>query len=52
MDDEEERKAVAKLAADLDSGAWDKRYGHLREMNNFDVGLRLIVSELDRRGLA
>ncbi|MGH2974434.1 MAG: class I SAM-dependent methyltransferase [Solirubrobacterales bacterium] len=36
-----------RLAADLRSGAWEERYGHLRAMDELDVGLRLIVSELD-----
>jgi len=34
-----------RLAADLRSGTWDERYGHLREMQELDVGLRLVVSE-------
>jgi hypothetical protein len=37
-----------QLAADLDSGAWDERYGHLRETAELDVGLRLVVAELAR----
>ncbi len=48
MDAAEERAAVAKLGADLKSGAWDKRYGNLRGMDKLDVGLRLVVRELDR----
>jgi SAM-dependent methyltransferase len=35
-----------RLAADLESGAWDERNGHLRSEAELDVGLRLIVSEL------
>lgn len=35
-----------RLAADLESGAWDERYGHLRELSELDVGLRLVVAEL------
>jgi SAM-dependent methyltransferase len=37
-----------RLAADLESGAWDERYGNLRELDELDVGLRLIAFELDR----
>lgn len=36
-----------QLTADLESGVWDERYGHLREKQELDVGLRLVVSELD-----
>lgn len=49
MDSDEEQTAVAKLRADLESGAWDERYGHLRGMDELDVGLRLVVCEFDRR---
>lgn len=49
MDAGQEQAAVAKLGADLKSGAWDERYGHLREMHELDVGLRLVVCEFDRR---
>lgn len=49
MDAGQERAAVAKLEADLKSGTWDDRHGHLREMNELDVGLRLVVCEFDRR---
>ena len=31
------------LGADLDSGAWDARHGHLRSLDSFDAGLRLVV---------
>jgi hypothetical protein len=40
------REGRERLAADLDSGAWDERYGHLREMAELDVGLRLVAAEL------
>jgi SAM-dependent methyltransferase len=32
------------LRADLDSGAWDARHGHLREAEAFDGSLRLIIA--------
>ncbi|MEM7326251.1 MAG: class I SAM-dependent methyltransferase [Actinomycetota bacterium] len=35
----------ARLDADLRSGAWDERYGHLRELETLDVGYRLVVAE-------
>jgi SAM-dependent methyltransferase len=43
---EARRDGRARLVADLESGAWDERYGHLREMPERDVGLRLVVAEL------
>jgi SAM-dependent methyltransferase len=33
----------ATLRADLDSGAWDSRYGEFRTLAEFDGGLRLVV---------
>jgi hypothetical protein len=40
---EVEERIVAGLAADLASGAWDKKHGHLRTQPWFDGSLRLIV---------
>jgi hypothetical protein len=39
-------RALARLRNDLESGAWDERYGYLRAVPEWDVGLRLITSEL------
>jgi SAM-dependent methyltransferase len=39
-------RAVRELAADLESGEWDRRNGHLRERATLDVGLRLVHAEL------
>jgi SAM-dependent methyltransferase len=36
--------AMASLAADLASGAWDRRHGHLRELDELDLGYRLVVA--------
>ncbi len=36
----------ARLAADLKSGRWQDLYGQPSEVEEFDVGLRLVVSEL------
>lgn len=38
-------RVVAAVARDLDSGAWDERFGHLRTLQAFDAGMRLLVSE-------
>jgi len=42
-----EEQIVARLAADLESGAWDTEHGHLRTMDELEGALRLVVSEPD-----
>ena len=37
---------VERLAADLASGEWDRRYGHLRELREHYLGHRILVAEL------
>lgn len=37
-------RGVTRLAADLASGSWDDRHGHLRTLDALDVGYRLVVS--------
>jgi SAM-dependent methyltransferase len=34
-----------RLAADLASGEWDRQWGHFRTMEEFDGGLRLVISD-------
>jgi hypothetical protein len=36
--------ALRSLADDLDSGEWDRRYGHLRKLDSIDAGYRLLVT--------
>jgi SAM-dependent methyltransferase len=36
------RTGRERLRADLESGAWEQRYGHLRTLSSLDVGLRLV----------
>lgn len=36
----------AHLRADLESGRWDERHGHLRTLPELDIGLRLVRLEL------
>lgn len=43
MDDDLEARGAARLAGDIESGAWDRAHGHAREAAEFDGGLRLIV---------
>ncbi len=37
-------RGTARLAADLRSGEWDRRHGHLRELDELDVGYRLVTA--------
>ena len=45
LDAGEVREAIARLAADLDSGEWERRNGHLLELDELDLGYRLVVGE-------
>lgn len=38
-------RVVDAVAADLDDGTWDARYGHLRRLDEFDAGMRLLVAD-------
>jgi SAM-dependent methyltransferase len=40
-------RGVRRLRADLESGAWETRYGSLAELESFDAGFRLLVSRDD-----
>ena len=37
---------IGRLRADLESGEWDRRYGHLRALPELDLGHRLLIAEL------
>ncbi len=37
-------RVISAVRLDLESGEWDRRHGHLREIDALDVGLRLIVA--------
>ena len=39
------QRGIARLRADLDSGAWDRRYGTLRTQPEFTGSLRLITAQ-------
>jgi hypothetical protein len=43
IDDGIEQRFVERLRADLESGAWDERYGSLRTQESFEGALRLVV---------
>ena len=36
---------IGRLAADLASGGWEARFGHLRAQDSMDLGYRLIVAQ-------
>jgi SAM-dependent methyltransferase len=38
---------LARLRVDLESGAWDRRYGYLRSLPELDLGHRLLIAELE-----
>jgi ubiquinone/menaquinone biosynthesis C-methylase UbiE len=44
LDADVRARATERLRADLASGAWDARHGHLRALAELDVGYRLIVA--------
>jgi SAM-dependent methyltransferase len=37
-------QGTAKLAQDLESGDWDRRFGHLRSMDLYDGGYRIAIA--------
>jgi SAM-dependent methyltransferase len=39
------RERIERLRSDLESGEWDRRWGHLRELDEIDVGYSLLVAE-------
>jgi SAM-dependent methyltransferase len=41
----QEERIIDRLAAALQSGAWDAEHGHLRKLDSYDGALRLVVSE-------
>jgi SAM-dependent methyltransferase len=45
LEPEEEQRIVQRLGDALDSGAWDREHGHLREQDSFQGALRLVISE-------
>ena len=45
VDDGDEARAVAALASDLESGAWDERHGAWRQRPEFEGAIRLVVAQ-------
>lgn len=46
MEPEEVTDAIARLAADLDSGEWERRNRPLLELDELDLGYRIVVTEV------
>jgi SAM-dependent methyltransferase len=44
ISDAEREAGLARLRADLASGAWRRRYGHLLELDELDLGYRVVVA--------
>ncbi len=44
LDQKVRAEGCARLAADLESGAWDAKYGELRTQESFDIGYRLVLA--------
>lgn len=44
LDADVRARGTEQLRADLASGDWDRRHGHLREMTELDAGYRLVVA--------
>jgi hypothetical protein len=38
-------RVVEAVERDLRDGTWDARHGHLRGLDEYEVGMRLVVSE-------
>ncbi|HEX3325254.1 MAG TPA: class I SAM-dependent methyltransferase [Solirubrobacterales bacterium] len=46
MPPEAAKHGLKRLRAELESGRWDEKYGHLRSQAELDIGLRLVRKEL------
>ena len=44
--DEDLAPGLLRLQADLESGAWDRKYGNLRSLPELDLGHRVLLAEL------
>ena len=47
VDPVDAERSIAALRADLESGAWHKRHGHLLELDELDLGYRLVTAEFE-----
>ena len=44
LDQDVVARGVAQLEADLESGQWERRLGHIRSLDSLDIGYRLLVT--------
>jgi SAM-dependent methyltransferase len=44
IDEEARDSGLQQLKEDLDDGVWERRFGHLRQLQELDAGYRLIVA--------
>jgi len=42
------QRVVSEVSRDLENGKWDKRHGRLRNLSEFDAGLRIITANLSK----
>ncbi len=40
------QRVVSNVRRDLENGVWEERYGHLRKLQEYDSGLRIITANL------
>ena len=45
LDEKTVNRGVARLEADLQSGTWERRFGHLRSLEVLDLGYRLLATD-------
>jgi hypothetical protein len=43
---EEVEQALAALKQDLDSGEWERRHADLLQLDELDLGYRLVIADL------
>ena len=44
LPDQDRARGTARLADDLATGEWDRRYGHLRQQDTYDGGYRIAIA--------
>lgn len=45
LPDDARKRGSERLAADIASGAWERRFGHLRRLDSYDAGYRIAIAE-------
>jgi hypothetical protein len=43
--DADRTEGMRQLRADLDSGQWHRRWGHLLELDELDLGYRVVAAQ-------